>query len=226
VEICEDSRYVRVRVYPVPIRTPIRILLNYAGAARPLLWFSAGADGSVYLGLSRPAGSVGYGGDERNAAGEVRLEYSNVEWIDDPTFCKRIHVSFHSSGVINAGGKRARRASWRNLTTSHQLCLFVLEHPSHFPPARGTRKQDFVLNYPVDEARPIHGKLFVNQVGTFVGLKHVVHQTGLIFNIRGLETSSMDVELVLGHGDLTGPWPPHTIVGCRAGGPPARGSTG
>jgi len=137
-----------------------------------------------------------------------------VKEISDPEFRKRIHLSFHSSGVINLGGMRWQRGSWRQLTQPHQLCLFVLEHPSQFPPSRGIRKRDFVVKYPVDEARPIHGKLFVAPKGTVVGLKDVVHQTRLVFNVIDL-VPPMYVELVLGHG-LAGPWPQRTSVSWRS----------
>ena len=130
----KDAARVKVRVYRVPARSAARILLNYDGAVRPLLWLYVGTDGSVYLGLSRPAGSVEYSGGEAHSAGEASLRYSDVNEISDPEFCKRIHLSFHSSGVINVSGMRWQRVSWKkSLTVCQQLCLFVFEHPSHFP---------------------------------------------------------------------------------------------
>lgn len=194
----------------------MRVLVHYDGSARPIVWFSVGTDGSVYFGLSRPAGSLGYGGGKANSFGEVTVKYSDAQEVSDPEFRKRIHISFHSSGVINLGGMRWQRSSWRQLTQSHQLCLFLLEHPSRFPPATGIRKRDFIVNYPVDDARPVQGKLFVSPKGTVVGLKDVVYQTPLVFNVSGLaEMPPMYVELVLGHG-MAGSWPQRTCVAWRS----------
>jgi hypothetical protein len=207
---------IKLRVYRLPAKTTVRILIDHDGTARPILWLKVGTDGSVYLGLSRPVGSLGYGGGNANSLGEVQVKYNDAKEISDPEFRKRIHLSFHSSGVINLTGMRWQRGSWRQLTQPHQLCLFLLEHPSRFPPASGSRKWDLIVKYPVDNARPIHGKLLVLPKGTIVDLKEVVHQVRLVFDVSGLvEVPAMYVELVLGHG-LTGPWPQRTSIAWRS----------
>jgi len=68
-----DGR-VKLMVYRLSVLTAVRILIEYGGAARSILWLSVGTDGSVYFGLSRPAGSFGYGGGKANSACEVSLK--------------------------------------------------------------------------------------------------------------------------------------------------------
>jgi hypothetical protein len=201
-----------VKVYRLPIKKRVRVLIDYDGTARPVFWLEVGPDGSVYFGPCRVPESAISGTRRVPGDGVVHCKFADVDELIKP---ERLHVSFHASGVINVGGFRSGRSELRKLKVPHQLCVFALKHPSKYPPARRARKTDFIVKYPLDEGWPIHGELFFSPVDTAIGLEDAVHQTQLIFEVRGLD-APVWLEFVMGHGGTTGTWPEKTIVAWRA----------
>ncbi len=199
-------------IYDLTPNRAVRLVLDYQGHRRPLFWFQVGKDGSVYAGLSRATVSLSTG--EAVPKGRMAtLRYSDAQPVIDPTVLKKLHLSFHSSGVINSAGKRSYRSSWRGrLSKSHQLCLMLFEHPSKFPAVPKPRQRDVAVNFPIAEKKPLQGRLFVGPRGKVVAVESFDAQISLVFDVRGLDkVADLYVQLTLGHG-VEGPWPPKTIV--------------
>ena len=134
-----------------------KLLLVYRGAYRSMLWLDVRPDGSVVVGAGLPAASM-----ERRArrrASDRLLPAKLSAAVGESQVPPGLHMSLHTSGVINVRGVRAYRAPLAG-PEPHQLCALDFAHPGLHPPVE-RQPQDVVLPYsPRDEAS-VRGRLTI-----------------------------------------------------------------
>ena len=204
-------------VYDLAPRRVVRVVLEFESTRRPLCWLEVGKDGSVYFGLSRATASLGAGMKAPEGDNAVSVLYKEANEVQDADVKRKLHISFHASGVINAAGQRSYRSSWRTLPGPNQLALMLFEHPSRYPTTSAVRKRDVVVACSVAEDEPLFGKLLVAHGGpSLIRLEGARSQVLLAFQVKDLtDVPPITVYLALGHG-LKGSWPPRTIVSWSA----------
>ena len=192
----------------------IRLLINYEGFWRGLLWVKVGKDGSIYL-APRITNVISVKqGDKEPVDGEVIVKYDEGESVLDDETLQNPKVSFHASGLIRAGGKRLKGPPLRALTAQRMLCQVLFEHPANREPIAKIGKRDICLSYPVDEERPLACGVLIAPSSNF---SPASFDSAAHCSIAGLKYSGLDdvpdmmLQLVLWHGP-TGPWPPETYV--------------
>lgn len=195
----------------------IRIVLRYQGSLYPIFWFKFGKDGSIYLGPRLTEISVLKLASKVSNEGTLSFKYAEgeevpLESVEDP-----IKISVHSSGVVHAGGKQTWTDTLRGITKEQFLCFVLFRQISNYTQSDSVRKRDVVLDYPIDEERPLLGQLTVAPIGAEILVPPIFtnarHQLNLLFNCSGLEMdpSKIQLRLVLWHG-LKGPWPPYSCL--------------
>ena len=156
-----------------------RILLHYGGYWHGIFWFQVEKDGSIYAGPRFETV------DEMKVGSKLITGEDFVRWDEgsqiDPLTQRR--VSFHASGVINAGGKRFTGEVLRDLESRKTLCSVLFEHPSAYPVVKAIRSTDVCLNYNVDDSGPFQAFLSVypSRDVRALHVREVKTQTNLLF---------------------------------------------
>lgn len=198
----------------------IRIAIKYKNTWRLIFWFQIKKDGSIYAGpryerITRVTKGVK---EVRGPKGEVDFKYNDGKIITDPEILKGAKMSFHASGAINAAGERIQGESLRQLTNPKLLCLVLFSHPSKYsvlPTPQKVKKHDVLLNYPIDEGRPLVAHLIVSLLSNIpiIRKQDATYQVLLTFEFQrmGNDMPAIAVQLVIYHGAM-GPWPPYTYL--------------
>lgn len=211
-----STKPVECAVYTPDLGDRLRILVEYAGTWRPILWIELAKDGSVYLGPRKiEITDLRHGAYSLNGE-QVRVLYADGIEITDPEARKKAKLSFHASGVINAPMGRTTRTPLRSLEGQELLCVALFQHPSQFDAISqdAVRKRDVCLRYPVDEQSPFWACLFVAPTERVAPViqSSVAYQLTLMFQYSsGPEIAALTLQVVLCHGPQ-GPWPPYTYV--------------
>lgn len=211
-----STKPVECAVYTPDLGDHLRILIEYAGTWRPILWIELAKDGSVYLGPRKIEvtelrhGAYGLNGEQ------IRVLYSDGTEITEPEARKKAKLSFHASGIINTPMGRTTRTPLRLLKGQELLCVALFQHPSQFDAVsqNTVHKRDICLRYPVDEQSPFWACLFVApRERVFpVMQSFVAYQLTLIFQYPSApEIAALTLQVVLCHGPQ-GPWPPYTYL--------------
>ena len=212
-----------VAVYSPDPGDRIRILLRYRGHWLAVLWLQVSKDGSIYLGPRLVDVSSIRKGTKRLEGGQVSIGYDEGEEVKQPGVLRNPKVSFHATGAINAGGERLRGESLRGIREQRTVCKVLFQHPSSWVPISrdSIRKRDICLEYPIDEARPLTGALFVAPYGKeeHIQFKDAAHRVVVALTYSDLENvPDVLVQLALWHG-VEADWPPSTyILYAHAGG--------
>jgi hypothetical protein len=205
----------------------IRIAVKYKNTWRLIFWFQVKRDGSIYAGPRYE--EIKYLATEvkevKGPKVDVDIKYNEFKKIADPNLLKGAKISFHSSGVIHSAGDRMHGESLRQLTNPKQLCLVLFSHPTNYtvlPVPQKVKKRDVLLNYPIDEGRPLIAHLFVSPLSDspqsikmhFITETDAFYQAPLVFGFpkMGKDMSAIAVELLFYHSKM-GQWPPNTIIG-------------
>lgn len=195
----------------------IRVLIEYAGLLRPILWIEFEKDGSLYLGPRKTTVSeMGHGVAHRIDDEHVHVSYSDIAEIAGTNLIKKAKLSFHASGIVNAPMGRYIRSPLHALNDQELLCVAVFEHPKQFEPVSvdKVRKRDVCLRYPVDETRPLWACLYIAPLQKVAPVIHssATHQITLMFMYPSDSTKAVHtLQLALCHGP-EGPWPPYTFL--------------
>lgn len=195
----------------------IRILIEYAGSLRPILWMEFEKDGSLYLGPRKlRATELGQGRANRIDDQHVHISYNGIAPITDSDIIKKAKLSFHASGIISTPMGRHVRPPLRGLSNQELLCVAAFEHPKQFSAVAidNVRKRDVCLRYPVDEDRPLWACLYVAPSKNAIPVVHstATYQATLMF-VYPATTALVDttLQVALCHGP-EGPWPPYTFL--------------
>jgi hypothetical protein len=204
--------------WDLPPKRRTRILLEYRGAWRPLLWVEFAQDGSVYLGPRLTEITVArHGSVPINRQGNTTIDVTRAKDIADRAKVRGGRLSFHASGVVHMGEKRIFRAPLEELrgdSRQNLLCAIVVQHPSTYGAVTDFRKRDIRLPYPIDERRPMFGIVYIAEQGTETVFpqKGATRQADLIFHCNGLSRApDLALHVVLAHG-IEGDWQTHTVV--------------
>ena len=202
----------------------IRVAMYYGGDWRPLIWFRVGKDGSIYLGLLLGQPTFGAKG---SATGEriIDVKYNDGRPMIAEDMRKGSRVSFKASGEIHFGSDILTGESLEQLSKPRQLCLALFAHPSRYRPPAKRSVNDFdveVVDYPVDEARPIYASVEVapwngSSMCAPQGLPRMNVWQSFAFGFSGLtRTPNYALGVTIGHG-AEGPWPqlPHLAIVSR-----------
>ena len=117
----------------------------------PLLWFTIGRDGSLYLGPyllnAHPIKSGVVAGPE------PFIDYQDGEPIDTPTPSK---ISVHASGKLHLGDQHAFQESYRGITSPREVASILFSHPDTFQKCEraAVRKTDFVTEFRISDKHP------------------------------------------------------------------------
>jgi hypothetical protein len=89
----------------------------------------------------------------------------------------------------------------------------MFRHPKFFPSDPKVGNRDIVLAYPIDEAYPLCGAVFVSPAKSItpVEMPSAVCQVNLVLPFPGLDYGDLAVQVVLHHG-VAGPWPPSSYL--------------
>ncbi|MEW6520654.1 MAG: hypothetical protein AB1461_14710 [Thermodesulfobacteriota bacterium] len=146
---------------------------------------------------------------------ETFIGYNEGEPIQDESSLKNSKLSFHSSGVVHAGGKRFFRKTIRDLSERQLICQILFQHPSNFHCLGKVKKYDIGLFYPVDDEYPIRGHIYVFPLGTqpaHVNISDAKYEWSVVLAYRGLDrVPDMAVQLVFYHAKKAA-WPPATYI--------------
>lgn len=192
----------------------LRLLVNYKGFWRGLLWVKVARDGSIYLAPRITNVLSVKSGTKMPVDGSVTINYDEGDSVVDTETLRNPKVSFHASGLIRIGGERLLGPSLRSLDSDRMLCQILFEHPSKRKPFEKLEKRDICLEYPIDEERPLICGVFVAPSKGFnpAVVENATHCAiaGLLY--QGLtDVPDLMLQLALWHGPL-GDWPPETYV--------------
>lgn len=218
------------RYYEANPNDRIRIGIKYKNTWRLIFWFQVKKDYSIYFSphyenITHLAKGVK---EVKGPKGEVDFKFNDGKIITtDPEKLKGAKMSFHGSGAINTAGERMQGESLRELTSPKQLCFVSFSHPSKYsviPMPQNFRKYDALINYPVDEQRPLLAHIILSPLSNvllssnkiqFVEETDAIYQAPLVFGFpkmgKDKGMSAIAVELLLYHSAM-GQWPPHTGI--------------
>jgi hypothetical protein len=188
-------------------RHTVRFAIAYGGVRRALLWLNVGDDGSIYLGITRPAGVAFVGSKALGEDGKVQLKYDEGKQVTAEELRRHRHFSLHPSGQDNAAGRTTFRDEWRTLRVPTQLCNNLLDEPIHYPALPNAPARAMDLHCHVDGSRPLSASLFVAPSPQVVGLSRTEEEIGVAFNVteqlNGMRP--LAVQLII-HTMPPGPW--------------------
>lgn len=204
-------------IYETSVRDDVRLVLNYKGEYRAVLWFTVADDASLYMGPCIKNPTILKQGSVERTGGPLTIQYADGEPIDDAINASKL--SFHGSGQINDGSsRRTFRTPLKNITKLDKLCDLLFMHPSKYDLATTLRAKDIVLDYPLDEDSPMVGQLRVAANYSERNLKLrtdvVVHQ------ILACDYSELGLCLIWDLWNIReSPWPPYAYI-CWLASPP------
>ena len=194
----------------------IRIAISHAGLWRPLAWLRVAKDGSIYFGvlLGRPLTARLVTKSPLGSEGQIK--YNEGQLLERGRLPKGSRASFHPSGEIHLRNEMMYGSPFRDLKRRRQLCLFHLTHPKHYRPAERRKANDYdltILDYQVDDSRPMYGTLFVEpymsgSAPQFARLSSMTYCKTVYISFTDLSgTMPLTVQVAIGHG-IKGSWPP------------------
>lgn len=202
----------------IPGKT-IRVLLRVGPDWRGVIWLQVKKDGSLYV-SQRLSGPVSIKQGKSHApTGSAKIGYGGGTPVTKPSVVANPKVSFHASGRVNLGDQVLRCTPLTELTQLEKLCSVLFQHPTRYAivPPKQVRKFDVCLTYPLEEACPLIGYLFVAPGPALVMPEdaNAKYTELLTFKYPGLllEQGLLFV-LMLMHG-LEGPWPPESYFVVR-----------
>lgn len=207
-----EAHRIRIPVYTPGIGREVRFLIQHGGLWRPVLCLTVQKEHSIYLAPSYHTVRFLSQGTKQAVGNHLVIWGGEGEVVTDPELVKRRKLSFHGSGIIGSAGKwlGRRDTPLRDLKSQESLCSMVFEHLSVFEPAHTPKKYDLLLDYPIDETRPLQAHLYVAPLGQEVyrRLGDSVSQLDLILAYPVITRS---IRATFSHGPA-GPWPNYTII--------------
>ncbi len=208
-----QSKMIEMPIYEPSPGDRVRIVIYYDGRWRPILWFRVHKDGSIYVAPRiKPISNL------RKGRMDIKGESTSIKYSDGQDIIpqKGSKVSFHASGEIKSEDELSFRDAIRNLKEQQEYCWVLFHHPSQYISIDDTeiRDRDVCLRYPIDEERPLQGRLFVAPLmnAKFVPIASAIHQINLMFHITGLDgVPDLCIQLVLSN-EVKGVWPPSTYL--------------
>jgi len=215
-----DSKWkVRIDKIAENIKTTqkVRILLQYKTNYRSIFWFQVQNDGSFYFGPSHKPITSAFEGSQKVSGNKITIKY------DDQTNRKILHpkkikggrISRHASGEIHSGSRRSFIKPAENIQEPQLEFVFLFEHPLKYPiiPKTKFRNGDILLNYPLDEARPLVGWIYASskEHNKMIFFEDVKSQMNLRFTYSELEIQDMVWQIHLTQNSI-GPWPSKSWV--------------
>ena len=195
-------------------------MINYNNTFRTIFWFQIKKDGSLYLAPRYQKITTAKIGSKLQTDDKIRINYDDQTYtsISDPAKIKGSHVSRHASGIINAGNKRSFSRSFRTISEQNLEFIISFGHPESYGVITKPKERDCCLNYLIDENCPLTAQFFVSpkEKTKIVNIPNAKNQLNLLFKYSNLDIPDIVCQLILNHGP-SGPWPPHTTIGWRAG---------
>ena len=183
-----------------------RLLLRYGRTFRPLLWLKVSPDGSIVVGFHKRPREIVRTSHRRDPALPLRSGKLREESIEPGR--TDFHFSFHSSGVINAGGQRSYRMPFK-ASDVHQLCLISFEDPGYLPPV-APRRWDVVLPSVLDERWSLQARLSIPPADTTIFFEDVEVQTAVL--LPAVKHGHAATVLQFSLFERLSDWPEHTLV--------------
>ncbi len=211
-----EPKSVRAAFIPAIAGTRVRIILLYGNQGHFLYWFKLGKDGSIYFGPSYSPTTSQAVADSPDSGTSFTIGKDDLQPVTDPAQVKDSHVSVHTSGAINLGGRRFYREHLRGLFEQERIASFIFEHPSSYPlPSRqGKNTADILLNYPIDETRPLLGELLLAPMGKerYVTSPSAQFQVNIVVQFAGCSDGlARSCQFALYHTNQSD-WPQSTYV--------------
>jgi hypothetical protein len=200
----------------------VRIGVNYKGNVYMLLWIKFSKDGSIYL-MPRLGNNVSFRRGKKVLTNEDRkLMYEDLG--EEIKAKSNLKMSFHPSGVINAGDLRTFRKPIRNISEWQELCQIMFIHPTKYRQIKKFKENDIILNPPINDEGPLCAYLSVANVPDHINIEDdsslsiyrlmegVDFQFHLGFFVTGIENVvDLFIQFSLYQGPK-GPLPPATLV--------------
>ncbi|MEP1934943.1 MAG: hypothetical protein ABJJ37_27025 [Roseibium sp.] len=191
-----------------------RVFAHHQGKLLPMLWFSMGKDGSLYIGPYVPnadAVKIGTLTSDQN-------DVLNVSYEDGTAFSKSdtraTKASFHTSGVIHLADYRAFRKPIDQESSTFDLCFMAFAAPDkrNYKAKREIRKWDIVSEFHISDKHPVFCKVRYS-----VGTTHLLEDAGTIewktlvrfADLDRIGTANIDITLL---SASEGPWPPYSYL--------------
>jgi len=200
-----------------------RMIVKYGDRFAPLLWFSVGRDGSLYVGPYVPKPKEAkLGSFASDAAGTATVQYADGRNVDISLRPDATKLSIHSSGKMHALGEHAFRQSLRGITDQQELCSLLFQHIDSFPSLKAVdvRPKDAVTQFVVDPLRPLQCRVTVSPTSKLSVLE--------VGGARQQWRSIVNYKAIAGMGDLSfqfllfdageAAWPPASYVITKATG--------
>lgn len=215
-----------VSFFDSPGTNRVRFLLACEDSYRLLAWMQIRADGSLVFGPGTPKGGPGFakmGTARPNAGHEARVEYADGKPIHDKRERRELHLTYHASGIVNAGSRRSYSSPLRGLRRPFQLFQIVFRHPTSMPDVQSPRNWDTVLitvrGVPFEVAgdRPLVGRVVAGPPGKVpVEINDSRNVVSLVMLYPGSDhCEPLDFNFEFATGP-TGPWAPYSYVTWRA----------
>jgi len=203
----------------VPVYTPrtgdrVRLLIQYQGTWRALLWCLLDRSGNLYIRIPRQRIQEVREGRFIKRAGDTKttIKYAEGIALTSPSDLQNPKISFHETGTTKMGRQYLQRKPLSQLTAQEQLGIIAFEHPKAFDIVSEIRPRDICWNYRISEDQPLVGSLFVAphnkvQLVRTPGASNQV--TAMLQFTESGAVGNVTLQIALYHGPQ-GPWPPMT----------------